>query len=303
MDDLIIIGAGPAGLTAAIYAARFKLKARVFEKLSFGGQILLSPSIENYPGFPEGISTFELIERFKKQVDNLGLEIENQDVLKIELENKFYNIKTESGNFQSKAVIIATGATPKRLGIKGEEEFTGKGVSYCGTCDGPLFKNKDITVVGGGDRALEDAIFLAGYAKTVYLIHRRNEFRASGILVDKTKGVPNIKFILDAVVEEINGDDRVEKVVIKNLKTVIKSEIYCQGVFIFVGIVPNTGFVKDILKIDEAGFIITDQQMHASKEGVFACGDCVRKSLYQVISACGEGATAADSAHKYLLKL
>jgi thioredoxin reductase (NADPH) len=303
MHDLIIIGAGPAGLTAGLYAGRFKLNTRIFEKLSFGGQILLSPSIENYPGFPEGVSTFDLIEKFKKQVEDLGLKVESENVISITPQGNTYNLQTESGIFETKAIIIASGAFSKRLKVEGEERLIGKGVSYCGTCDGPLFKGKDIIVIGGGDRALEDALFLANYANALYLVHRRDEFRASKILVDKVKANPKIKLILDSVVEEIIGQEKVERVKVKNVKTGESSGISCQGVFIFVGIVPNTGFIKDLVKTNEYGFISVDQKMHTSREGIFACGDCAEKGLYQVVSACGDGATAADSAHKYLLKL
>jgi thioredoxin reductase (NADPH) len=303
MHDLIIIGAGPAGLTAGLYAGRFKLNTRIFEKLSFGGQILLSPSIENYPGFPEGVSTFDLIEKFKKQVEDLGLKVESENVISITPQGNTYNLQTESGIFETKAIIIASGAFSKRLKVEGEERLIGKGVSYCGTCDGPLFKGKDIIVIGGGDRALEDALFLANYANDLYLVHRRDEFRASKILVDKVKANPKIKLILDSVVEEIIGQEKVERVKVKNVKTGESSGISCQGVFIFVGIVPNTGFIKDLVKTNEYGFISVDQKMHTSREGIFACGDCAEKGLYQVVSACGDGATAADSAHKYLLKL
>lgn len=303
MHDLIIIGAGPAGLAAAIYAGRFKLDTLVFEKLSVGGQILLSPSIENYPGFPEGVSTFELIDKFKRQVFDLGLKIEEEEALEISPSGKFYQVRTQGRTFEAKALIIASGAKPKRLGVKGEDKLIGKGVSYCGTCDGPLFKNKDILVVGGGDRAIEDAIFLSNYAKSIHLVHRRDAFRAAQILVDKLKSDPKIKLVVDSVAEEINGDNKVTGARVKNLKTLKESTIACDGVFIFVGITPDTGLVKNLLEKDEFGFIITDQAMHTSRAGIFACGDCVKKSLYQVVNACGEGAAAADSAHKYLLKL
>ncbi len=302
MRDLIIIGAGPAGLTAAIYAGRFKLDTLILEKMSAGGQILLSPSIENYPGFPEGVSTFELMDKFKKQVEDLGLGIEDKEALEISSNDKFYQIETQDKIFEAKAVIVSTGAKPKRLGVKGEEKLIGKGVSYCGTCDGPLFKNKDIVIVGGGDRAIEDALFLANYAKSIYLVHRRGEFRAARILVDKLKGYSKIKLVLNSIVEEVCGENRVESVRIKNVNTLECSEIKCEGLFVFVGIAPDTGCVKNLLETDESGFIITDQAMRASKPGIFACGDCVSKSLYQVVNACGEGAVAADSAHKYLLK-
>jgi len=302
MRDLIIIGAGPAGLTAAIYAGRFKLDTLILEKMSAGGQILLSPSIENYPGFPEGVSTFELMDKFKKQVEDLGLGIEDKEALEISSNDKFYQIETQDKIFEAKAVIVSTGAKPKRLGVKGEEKLIGKGVSYCGTCDGPLFKNKDIVIVGGGDRAIEDALFLANYAKSIYLVHRRGEFRAARILVDKLKGYSKIKLVLNSIVEEVCGENRVESVRIKNVNTLECSEIKREGLFVFVGIAPDTGCVKNLLETDESGFIITDQAMRASKPGIFACGDCVSKSLYQVVNACGEGAVAADSAHKYLLK-
>ncbi len=303
MRDLIIIGAGPAGLTGAIYAGRFKLDTLVFEKMSAGGQILLSPSIENYPGFGEGVSTFELMDKFKKQVADLGLSIRDQEVLEVIPSGKFYQVRAQGESFEAKAVIIASGAKSKRLGVRGEDKFIGRGVSYCGTCDGPLFKDKDIVVVGGGDRAIEDAIFLANYAKSIHLVHRRAEFRAAKILVDKLESNPKVKLVLDSVVEEVTGESKVSAVKIRNVKTLKESTICCEGIFIFVGIIPDTGFVKNLLETDKFGFIITDRTMRSSREGIFACGDCVSKSLYQVVNACGEGAVAADSAHKYLLKL
>lgn len=301
--ETIIIGAGPAGLTAAIYAGRFKLKALFFEKMAAGGQILLSPSIENYPGFPEGVSTFDLMDKFKKQVGDLGIKIEDKEVQSIVQEGKNYLVKTPDGDFLTQTVIIAVGAQSKRLGVIGEERLIGKGVSYCGTCDGPLFKNKDVVVIGGGDRAVEDALFLTSYANKVTLIHRRNEFRAAKVLVDKIKSNPKIELILESVAFEVLGDNRVIGVRIKNLKSNKESVVDCQGVFIFVGIKPNTEFIRNLLEVDEFGFIIVTPEMKTSKAGIFACGDCISKSLYQVISAAGEGAIAADSVHKYLLKL
>lgn len=301
MHDLIIIGAGPAGLSAGLYAGRFRLNTLIFEKMSAGGQIILSSEIENYPGFPGGISTYELIDRFKKQVQELGLTIENQEVLEIKARTGAYTVKTQDNTYETKSIIIATGARPKALGVKGEDKFIGRGVSYCATCDGPLFRDKDIAVIGGGDRAIEEVIFLSSYANKIYLLHRRSELRASKILVEKAKGIPGINFVLDSLVEEIVGQERVEQVKIKNAKTGSESKIACQGVFIFVGVEPNTGFLKNVLDMDEKGFIITDDQMHTSQEGIFACGDCRKKSLYQVVTACAEGAVACDSAHKYLI--
>lgn len=305
MYDLIIIGAGPAGLTAALYAGRFRLNTLVLEKMAPGGQIILSTAIENFPGFPGGISTEELIDRFKRQVEELGINIETGEVFSISANTKsgtsIFNINTADKSYATKSVIVATGARSKQLGIKGEDKFIGRGVSYCATCDGPLFKNKDVLVIGGGDKAVEEAIFLSGYANNVYLVHRRQELRSSKILVEKAKGVPKIKFILDSIVEEIRGENKVEQALIKNVKTNAQREVSCQGVFVFGGIRPNTDFLKNLLELDDAGFIITDQEMKANQAGIFACGDCRKKSLYQVVSACGEAAVAADSCHKYLL--
>ncbi|MCK9602943.1 MAG: thioredoxin-disulfide reductase [Candidatus Omnitrophica bacterium] len=305
MHDLIIIGAGPAGLTAALYAGRFRMNTLIFEKMACGGQIILSPQIENYPGFPGGISTFELADKFKKQVEELAVTIEDSEVTEIgqglESGKAVFNVKTQNGNFQAKSIIIASGAQAKKLGVKGEDKFIGRGISYCGTCDGPLFKNKDIAVIGGGDRALEDAIFLTSYAAKVYLIHRRAAFRGSKILEEKVRANPKIDLILDSVVEEISGRDKVEALKVKNLKANSSSEISCQGVFIFVGIEPNTAFLKNLLEMDEHEFIITDEEMRSSKDGIFACGDCRKKSLYQVVTACADGAIAANAVHKYLL--
>jgi len=305
MYDLIIVGAGPAGLTAALYAGRYRLRTLVLEKMGIGGQIIFSSTIENYPGFPGGISTHELMDKFKQQVDDLGITIEIDEAQEIipsfKLAVPIYNVKTKDKSYEAKSVIIATGAEPKRLNVEGEDRLIGRGISYCGTCDGPLFKNREILVVGAGDRAIEEAIFLTEYAKSVTLVHRRNVLRASKILEEKALSNPKIKFLLDSVVEQINGQLRVESVKIKNVKTGIESVLSCQGVFVFVGIVPNTALVKNLLNTDNLGFIITDKDFAASKPGIFSCGDCLKKSLYQVITACGEGASCAASVKRYLL--
>ena len=305
MYDLIIIGAGPAGLTAALYAGRYRLNTLVLEKLAVGGQIILSPTIENFPGFPGGVSTEELIGRLKKQTDDLGIKIALEEAEEINFTAEegplSYDIRTKEVSYQARALIVASGAQPKRLGVEGEEKLTGRGVSYCATCDGPLFKNKEVVVVGGGDKAVEEALFLTEYASSVCLIHRRDSLRASKILEEKARANKKIRFLLDTVVEKIEGGDRVEAVKIKNVKTDSLSLFNCQGAFIFVGIKPNTDFLKQKLKIDEQGFIITDQELQTSEKGVFACGDCRKKSLYQVINACAEGAVAAASAQRYLI--
>ncbi len=303
MHDLIIIGAGPAGLTAGLYAGRFRLNALILEKMSIGGQIILSRTIENFPGFPEPISTADLIEKIKTQVDRVNVPFVMEEVIEVSAGNGIYSLKTAENTYQAKTVIIASGASAKRLGVAGEEKFIGRGVSYCGTCDAPLFKNKEIFVVGGGDRAIEEAIFLTNYASKVTLVHRRNEFRASRILLEHCQKNPKITLMLEATVEEITGQNKVEGVRIKNVKTGAFAEYSCQGVFIFVGINPNTGFVKNILQLGQAEFIITDQDMRTDQAGIFACGDCRKSGLYQVITACADGALAAHSAHKYLLNL
>ncbi|HTY45516.1 MAG TPA: thioredoxin-disulfide reductase [Patescibacteria group bacterium] len=305
MHDLVIIGAGPAGLTAGLYAGRFRLHTLLLEKMSPGGQIILSPRIDNFPGFPGGgIDTQELISKFTRQVEEVGVRVVPEEALQVSgLKGLGYEIRTTDATYQAKTVIIATGARPRTLGVPGEDRFLGKGTSYCGTCDGPLFKNKDIVVVGGGDRAIEDALFLATYASKVTVVHRRQELRASMILQEKAAADPKINFILDSVIEEIAGDKSIEQVRLRNVKTGQATALRCQGVFIFVGIKPHTDFVKNILKTDEAGFIITNQHAVTSSPGIFACGDCCQKGLYQVVTACAEGATAADSAHKYLLNL
>lgn len=305
MYDLIIIGAGPAGLTCGLYAGRFRLHSLVLEKTGAGGQIVSSPTIENFPGFPGGIATQDLIERFKKQVEEVGIGIQLEEVTEIMPIRKndavSYVIKTGENNYETKMVIIATGAQPKKLGVKGEDRLIGRGVSYCGTCDAPLFRNKDIAIVGGGDRAIEEAIFLTSYASRVSVIHRRQELRASKILEEKARSNGKIEFIFDSVVEEISGEKKVESVRIRNLKSSAASDLACQGIFIFVGIKPNTEFVKNLLKLNELGFIITGRGLETSQPGIFACGDCCERSLYQVINACGDAAVSVDSVHKYLL--
>jgi len=303
MHDLIIIGAGPAGLTAGIYAGRYRLDTLVLEKMSVGGQIILSETIENFPGFPEGLTTQELMDRFKKQLDNIGVPVENKEAIEIlPAGDGSYTVGAANKSYDTRTIIIASGAASKRLEVAGEERLIGRGVSYCATCDGPLFRNKEVVVVGGGDRALEEALFLARYAQKVTLIHRRQELRASRILEERARKENKIALVLDSVITEILGEKMVEAVKIKNVKSGSEHTLSCQGVFVFVGIKPNTAFLKNLLHTDEAGFIMTDQEFKTSREGIFACGDCCRKSLYQVVTACGEGASAADAAHKYLLK-
>lgn len=305
MFDVVIIGAGPAGLTAGLYAGRYTLNGVILEKASAGGQIIFSPTIDNFPGFPGGIATTELIDRMHAQVQEVGIGITMDEVSNILVDSRtekpVYTVIARDQSYETRSVIVASGAQPKRLGVPGEDKFVGRGTSYCATCDGPLFKNKDIVVVGGGDRALEEAILLSQYGRKVTVIHRRQGLRASGILQKKSRANAKIEFMLDAVVTEVVGSDRVEGVAVRDVRTGAEKRLNCSGVFIFVGIEPATAFAKNLLHTDNDGFIITDQDAGTSRKGIFACGDCRRKSLYQVVSACSDGAVAAASAQKYLL--
>ncbi len=298
MHDLIIIGAGPAGLTAALYAGRSRLDTLVIEKMSPGGRILMSESIENYPGFPGGVSTIELISRMEKQVKELGVKIESDEVLDLDCPKK--TVVTSSGTYAAKALIIATGARPRKLNIPGEKELTGRGVSYCATCDGPFYKGKNVVLVGGGNAVAEEAMYLSRFASSVSVIHRRQDLRASAILQEKMQQDKKISFILSSLVTEVKGAKKVEAVKLRDLLTGKESDFSCDGVFIYIGYEPETVFLKDKIQVDEGGFIVADDSMATSAEGVFACGDCRKKSLYQVINACGDGAVAADSAYKFI---
>ncbi|MFA5349810.1 MAG: thioredoxin-disulfide reductase [Candidatus Omnitrophota bacterium] len=298
MHDLIIIGAGPAGLTAALYAGRSRLDTILIEKMAPGGRILMSEGIENYPGFPGGVSTIELINRMEKQVRDLGVKIQSDEVLDLDCVNKA--ITASSGTYTAKAVIVASGAHSRKLNIPGEKEFTGRGVSYCATCDAPFYKEKKVVLVGGGNAVAEEAIYLSRFASSVSVVHRRQDLRASAILQEKMQQDKKINFILSSLVTEIMGGKKVEAVKLKDLLTGKENSFSCDGVFVYIGYEPETVFLKGKIQMDDAGFIITDDSMFTSVEGIFACGDCRKKSLYQVINACGDGAVAADSAYKFI---
>jgi len=298
MHDLIIIGGGPAGLTAALYAGRSRLDTFLIEKMSLGGRILMSETIENYPGFPGGILTAELISRMEKQVRELGVKIESDEVIELDCAKK--TVKTSSGLHESRAIIIAAGARARKLNVPGEEKYTGKGVSYCATCDAPFYKEKKVVIVGGGNAVAEEALYLSRFASSVNIVHRRQDLRASMILQEKVQQDKKINFILSSVITEIKGAQKVGAVRIKDLLSGKESDFSCDGVFIYIGYEPETIFLKGKLNMDEAGFIIADEVMATSVEGIFACGDCRKKSLYQVVNACGDGAVAADSAYKFI---
>ncbi len=298
--DVVIIGGGPAGLTAGIYTSRARLKTLLVESYSVACQAVTTDHIENYPGFPDGINGFELIEKFKKQAEKFGAEFIVSEVKGIRENSPSWEIVTDDKSYTSRTIIIASGARPKSLDIPGEDKFRGKGVSYCATCDGALFKNKEVVVAGGGDTALEEAIFLTRFAKKVTVIHRRSALRGTKILQERAFGNKKIEFVWDAVISEILGETKVSAVKVKNVKTGLEKDLSCDGVFIFVGYVPNTAFLKGLLPLDQSGYIIADDNCLTSKVGIFACGDCRKKLLRQVVTAAGDGATAAFACQHYL---
>ncbi len=303
--DLLIIGAGPAGLTAAIYAGRSRLNTLVFESASNLSQAMLTDDIENYPGFPEGITGMELVEKFKTQAKNFSAKIMSKEVKKIEqadLEGKkVWAVYTDDGQvFKSLSVIIATGAKPKQLGVDGENLLRGKGVSYCATCDAAFFKNKKVVVVGGGDTAIEEALFLTRFASEVVVVHRRNKLRATKILQERALENKKISFLWESNLVSIEGKQKVEGVICENVNTKQKSSCKCDGVFIFVGYEPNTSFLKALLNADDSGYLIVNKKLETSSKGIFACGDCCQKHLKQVITACAEGALAYHYSFSYI---
>ncbi|MFN3406351.1 MAG: thioredoxin-disulfide reductase [Caldimicrobium sp.] len=299
--DLVILGGGPAGLTAGLYAKRSYLQTLLIEKGPVGGQVLYTDLIENYPGFPEGISGYDLIERFKKQVEKFGLPIHYDEVVDFANFGDFKEIILASGKkISTKALILALGAKPKVLNIPGEKEFTGKGVSYCAICDGPFYRDEEVAVVGGGNTALQEALFLTKFARKVFLIHRRESFRGTAILQERVLSNPKIEVLWPFMVEKIEGKDKVEKIIIRNLKEGQIQELRVSGIFIFIGLSPQTDWLKGKIDLDENGFIIVDKEMRTNVPGVFACGDVVSKKFRQIINACGEGAVAALSAEEYI---
>ena len=300
MEDIVIIGAGPAGLTAGIYAVRAGLKVRLLEKAVPGGQAINTDWIENYPGFPEGIAGFELMDRMRKQVEFLGINIENEEVKEISVKGDIKKVKTEKEEIETKTIIICSGSTPRRLGIEGEEKLIGKGVSFCATCDGPFFRGQEVAVIGGGDSAVQEAIYLTKFARKVHLIHRRDKLRAAKLLQERAFKQEKINFIWNTVPVKIVGKDGVEGLELKNLKDETISYLPVKGVFVFIGLIPNTSFLNNQLKTDESGFLITDSEMQTSAEGVFAAGDVRSKLLRQISTAVGDGAIASFSAARYI---
>ncbi len=305
--DVIIIGGGPAGLTAGMYTARARLSTVLIEKLGIGGQASITDRIENYPGFVEGISGPELVHTMEEQARSFGMRIVFGEVTRVECSEessiKKVFVNDEPEPYQCLSLIIAAGHEQRKLGVPGEKEYTGKGVSYCATCDGAFFKDLAIAVVGGGDVALEEALFLTRFAKKIYVIHRRDRLRGTKILQERAFNNNKIEFVFDSVVDEIFGQMMVDGVKVRNLKTGERKDLEVNGVFVFVGWIPGLSFLGNTVKRSEDGYIIADKEMETSREGVFACGDCRKKNLRQIVTACGDGATAAFSAQHYVERI
>lgn len=298
--DLVIIGGGPAGLTAGIYASRARLNVLMLEKITPGGQILVTDWIENYPGFPEGLTGAELVERMTKQAKQFGLTIESDEVLSLNLKQPVKEIGLTGRTITAKSIIIATGASPRKLGFQGEDTFYGRGISSCATCDAPFFRDKVVVAVGGGDTAVQESIFLTKFVKKVYLVHRRDQLRATKLLQERAFANDKIEFVWDSVVTGVGGLTNVDEVTVKNVRTEETRTINADGCFIWVGIQPNTEFINGELELDESGFIKTDMNMETSVPGVFAAGDVRNTPLRQVATAVGDSAIAAVSAEHYI---
>jgi thioredoxin reductase (NADPH) len=298
--QLIIIGGGPAGLSAGLYASRSKLDALLIEKAGLGGQILNAEMVENYPGFPQGISGAELGDLIAQQATKYGLPTVFAEVQGIEIKGDEKIVITSDGQYRAKAVIIAAGSEYSKLGVPGEEEFLGKGVSYCAMCDGAFFRDQVIAVVGGGNVAINDALFLTRFATKVMVIHRRDQLRATKILQDRAFANPRIEFVWDTVVSSITGDKQVREIKLRNVKTGRSSSVEVSGVFVAVGLRPNTDYLRNLLTLDEVGFIPVNGQMETEVPGIYAAGDIRVGSIRQVVSAAGDGATAAIAAERFI---
>jgi len=300
VESVVILGAGPAGLSAALYAARAELSPLVLTGMQLGGQAALTNVIENYPGFPDGVGGTEMGDLFQKQAEKFGARVEFDTVVSVDFSERPFKIRTYNQEYLAKTVILATGASPVHLGVPGEKEFAGTGVSYCGTCDGWFFKEKEVVVVGGGDSAVEEALFLTRYATRVTIIHRRNELRAGKILQSRAQNNPRIHFVWDSVVKEIKGDQKVQSVLIENVKTKEITEMETDGVFVFIGHTPNNELYKGQLAMDERGYLKINKRMETSIPGVFASGEAADGEFKQVVVSAGMGAAAAISATRYL---
>ena len=299
-NDIVIIGGGPAGLTAALYAARDKLSVLIIERALMGGLITETERVDNYPGFPDGISGFDLTDKMLKQAQQYGAQDTMAEVMAIEGTKGGFLVRTPETAYPARAVIVAGGSEHLKLGIPGEKEYTGRGVSYCATCDAPFFADKVVAVVGGGNTALYEAIHLAKFAKKVYIVHRRSEYRATPILQDAAKSNPKIEHVLDTIIESVNGGDFAESLRTRNTRTGKVSELIVDGLFVAIGLKPNTSYLQGLLALDTEGAIVVDDNMATSVPGIFAAGDIRRNSIRQTISAAGDGAVAALAAKNWL---
>ncbi len=298
--DVIIIGGGPAGLTAGLYTSRSRLRSVLIENGLLGGQMTTTELVENYPGFPQGIAGDELSRLMEEQAKRFGLEIIPEYVVEVGLEGGKKVVKTEEGTYVSDALVICTGTEYRKLGVPGEKEFAGKGVSYCATCDGAFFQGNQIVVVGGGDSALTEALYLTKFVKEVTIIHRREALRGTKIYQEKVFANPKIKMLWNSVIQEIKGDTTVHSIRVKNVRTGQVTEHDIQGVFLFVGLLPRTQFLRGLVEMDEDGYILTGENGETSVKGIFAAGDCRKKLVRQIATAVGDGATAACAVEKYL---
>ncbi len=297
---VLVLGAGPAGLAAALYAARAELEPVVLTGMQLGGQAALTHTIENYPGFPAGVGGAELGELFQKQAENFGAKIEYDLANEVDFSQRPYKVTTDNGEYHADTLILSTGANPTHLNVPGEVELTGRGVSYCATCDGWFFKDKRVVIVGGGDSALEEALFITRYASIVTVIHRRDEFRASPVLQKRAKEHPKMNFILDTIVTEVVGTGKVETLKLKNVKTGAESTFDTDGLFIFIGHIPNTQMFKGKLEMSDLGYVIVNDKMETNVEGVYAAGEIADPHFRQVITSAGMGAAAAIQATRFL---
>jgi thioredoxin reductase (NADPH) len=299
--DVVIIGGGPAGLAAGLYAARARRCAVMIEKNVIGGQIALTATIENYPGFPDGVNGFDLAEAMLQQAEKYGLSTMYVSALSIEKEGELFLVKTAEGEFQTKTIIAAGGAAYKKLGVPGEEQLIGRGVSFCATCDGALFRDKEVLVVGGGDAAVDESLFLARYVSKVHVVHRRDKLRATPVLQEKAFAEPKIDFVWNSVVTEIMGDSMaVSGARVRNLVSGEEMEMAVEGVFIFIGQAPSMDYLGGIAAMDDTGHVIVNEWMETNVPGLFAAGDVRHNSARQVVSSAGDGATAAIRADQYI---
>ena len=298
--DVLIIGGGGSGLTAGLYTSRAKLSTAIFEKMAVGGQIAMTDLVENYPGFPEGVTGPEISARMEEQAKRYGAEVLFKEVKSLSKSGKIFEVKTARDVYGARSLILASGASFRMLEVPGEREMTGRGVSYCATCDGAFFKDKDICVVGGGDSALQEGLFLTRFASKVTIIHRRDRLRASLILQERARQNPKITFLWDTVIEKISGAKKVEEVELKNVNTGEKSGLKVEGVFIFIGHVPNSSFLEGFVDLDDKGYVKSPGGYRTSAEGVFVAGELRQDAVRQLVSSCGEGCGAALAAQEYL---